>query len=92
MPLSSSSVRSLTDLFGLGGITGGRTTGGHMPGFSAARLAAVSLIAMGEGMGSRKEGDIIDSTISSVYNVVMMYMYIKTVKTESSIESNVKLP
>ena len=85
-------MRSLTDLFGLGGITGGRTTGGHMPGFSAARLAAVSLIAMGEGMGSREEGDIIDSKISSVYNIVMMYMYIKTVKTESSIESNIKLP
>lgn len=75
-------MRSLTDLFGLGGITGGRTTGGHIPGFSAARLAAVSLIAMVEGMGSRREVDIIESTISNIYNIVMMYMYKNSVKTK----------
>ena len=38
-------MRSLTDFFGLGAGTGGRTIGGHIPGFSAALLAAVSLIA-----------------------------------------------
>lgn len=46
--MSSSSDRSPTDLFGLAAGRGGTTTGGHMPGFSAARiaaLAAVSLIA-----------------------------------------------
>ena len=45
-PSSSASLRSLTDLLGLGAGTGGRTTGGHIPGFSAALLAAVSLIAV----------------------------------------------
>ena len=46
LPNSSESVRSLTDFLGLGAGTGGRTTGGHMPGFSAALFAAVTLIAV----------------------------------------------
>ena len=45
-PSSSESARSPTDFLGLGAGTGGRTTGGHMPGFSAALLAAVSRIAV----------------------------------------------
>ena len=52
-------MRSLTDFLGLGFEastgTGGSTTGGHMPGFSAARLAAVSLIAKRE---REREGEM----------------------------------
>ena len=44
-PFSSASDKSPTDFFGLSAGRGGTTTGGHIPGFSAARLAAVSLIA-----------------------------------------------
>ena len=44
-PLSSSSDKSLTDFLGVGAGRGGTTTGGHIPGLSAARLAAVSLMA-----------------------------------------------